>query len=119
MRYRDLPGARVDLSIEVMEQVEIVVKYAGYIQRQEAEAIRFRSLEDREIPRAFDYQSVPSLRIEARQKLTKIRPQTLGQAARISGVTPSDIGLVMVWLKREASESSKQTAADDECGCGD
>lgn len=117
VRYRDLPGARLDLSAEVVEQVEIVLKYAGYIQRQGVEATRFRSMESREIPPTFDYLAVPSLRIEARQKLDKIRPLTLGQAARISGVTPSDIGLVMIWLKRQSVRTVPETE-DGGGGCG-
>ena len=61
---------------------------------------KFKSLEDKQIPDAFDYATVPSLRSEARQKLGKIRPATLGQASRISGVSPADVGILMVWLKR-------------------
>ena len=83
-----------------MQQVEIAIKYAGYIARQENEVAKFKSLEDKQIPEGFDYTTVPSLRIEARQKFLKIRPATLGQAARISGVSPADIGILMVWLKR-------------------
>jgi tRNA uridine 5-carboxymethylaminomethyl modification enzyme len=88
------------LSYDVITQVEIVIKYAGYITRQENEVAKFKSLEDKQIPEGFDYSTVPSLRIEARQKLIKIRPATLGQAARISGVSPADVGILMVWLKR-------------------
>ena len=61
---------------------------------------RMKNLEDKQIPPAFDYQDVPSLRLEARQKLMKIRPATLGQASRISGVSPADIAILLVWLKR-------------------
>lgn len=100
IRYSDLPGARVDLKEEVRTQVEIIVKYAGYIHRQEQEVERFRSLEDRRIPDDFEYEAVPSLRIEARLKLSKVRPATLGQASRISGVSPADLSLVVIALKR-------------------
>jgi tRNA uridine 5-carboxymethylaminomethyl modification enzyme len=100
VRYADLPDRDPALSAEEAEQVEIEVKYAGYIARQEDEIAKFRSLETRAIPGDFDYGSVPSLRNEARQKLSQIRPATLGQASRISGVSPSDIGILMVWLKR-------------------
>jgi tRNA uridine 5-carboxymethylaminomethyl modification enzyme len=100
VRYRDLPGARPDLDPDVVHQVEVEVKYAGYIERQKAEVLRFKSLEDKMIPDDFDYATVPSLRLEARQKLSKIRPRTLGQAARISGVSPADIAILAVWLKR-------------------
>lgn len=98
--YRDLQGSRTDLPEEVVEQVEFSVKYAGYIQRQVAEVERFRSMEEKEIPEGFDYERVPGLRNEARQKLGQIRPKTFGQASRISGVSPADLSLVMVWAKR-------------------
>jgi tRNA uridine 5-carboxymethylaminomethyl modification enzyme len=100
VRYRDLPSRNDQLAPEVMEQVEIETKYAGYIDRQEVEVEKFKSLESKQIPASFDYSLVPSLRTEARVKLQKIRPHTLGQASRISGVSPSDIAILMVWLKR-------------------
>jgi tRNA uridine 5-carboxymethylaminomethyl modification enzyme len=65
---------------------------------------KIKALEEKQIPEMFDYADVPSLRNEARQKLAKIRPATLGQASRISGVSPSDIGILMVWLKRGSQE---------------
>ncbi|MDB6023856.1 MAG: gidA [Verrucomicrobiales bacterium] len=98
--YKDLPNRREDLSDEVVLQVEIAIKYAGYIDRQDAEVAKFKTLEDKQIPPNFDYATVHSLRNEARQKLTKIRPGTIGQASRISGVSPSDISILMIWLKR-------------------
>jgi tRNA uridine 5-carboxymethylaminomethyl modification enzyme len=98
--YKDLPNRNDALSGEVIQQVEIAIKYAGYIERQEAEVEKFKSLEDKQIPDSFEFSSVPSLRLEARQKLSKIRPTTIGQAARISGVSPADISILMVWLKR-------------------
>ena len=97
--YTDIINNSI-LSIEVRQQVEISLKYAGYIVRQEHEVSRFKDLEDKQIPSAFDYSVVPSLRPEARQKLTKIRPATIGQASRISGVSPADISILLVWLKR-------------------
>ena len=106
-RYRDLPGARPDLDPEVIHQVEVEIKYAGYIERQKAEVLRFKSLEDKGIPDDFDYSSIPSLRLEARQKLSTIRPRTLGQAARISGVSPADVAILAVWLKRYGAGHSK------------
>jgi len=90
------------LSFDISQQVEISLKYAGYIQRQELEVAKLKSLESKNIPPGFDYTTVPSLRAEARQKLQKIRPVTLGQAARISGVSPSDVSILMIWLKRSA-----------------
>ncbi len=102
MSYNNLPSRIESLSEEVVQQVEIAVKYAGYINRQELEVKKIRKLEDKSIPDTFDFSSVPSLRLEARQKFAKIRPATLGQAARISGVSPADISILMVWLKRSA-----------------
>jgi tRNA uridine 5-carboxymethylaminomethyl modification enzyme len=98
--YADLPNRNDNLSPEVIQQVEIAIKYEGYIERQESEVARFKTLEDKQIPDWLDYSAVKNLRPEARQKLAKIRPATLGQASRISGVSPADISIVMVWLKR-------------------
>lgn len=98
--YKDVVSDNTALSDIVITKLEIAIKYAGYIARQENEVARFKSLEDKQIPEAFDYAAVPSLRSEARQKLGKIRPATLGQASRISGVSPADVGILMVWLKR-------------------
>ena len=100
VKYNNMASHNTLLSATVIQQVEIIVKYAGYIARQENEVAKCKSLEDKQIPEGFDYTAVPSLRMEARQKLLKIRPATLGQAARISGVSPADIGILMVWLKR-------------------
>ena len=94
-------------------QVEIAVKYAGYIDRQEAEIEKSRSVEEKRIPESFDYDSIPSMRNESRQKLKEIRPATLGQASRISGISPADVSLVMVWMKRgvsEGNETSKESS---------
>ena len=111
LTYGDLPAKNPELSEEVIQQVEIAVKYAGYIDRQEIEVARFKTLEDKQIPGTFDYDTVHSLRTEARQKLSKIRPATLGQASRISGVSPSDIGILMVWLKRGDSKAKVEEDA--------
>jgi len=100
IRYRDICNTNEHISEELINQIEIEIKYAGYISRQEAEVGKIKALEEKRIPESFDYTDVPSLRNEARQKLAKIRPATLGQASRISGVSPSDIGILMVWLKR-------------------
>jgi tRNA uridine 5-carboxymethylaminomethyl modification enzyme len=104
--YSDINGDSHDISEEIITQVEVAVKYAGYIARQAAEVAKFQNLEDKQIPGDFDYASVPSLRLEARQKLTKIRPATLGQASRISGVSPADVSILLVWLKRGAAVSA-------------
>lgn len=89
---------RPDLSENVIEQIDITVKYQGYIDRQMQQVSKFRKLEKKMIPADIDYDSVPSLRLEARQKLKKIRPESLGRASRISGVSPADISVLMVYL---------------------
>ena len=85
---------------EVTEQVEIALKYEGYIARQQRQVEEMRKLETRPLPPGLDYMDIPVLRIEARQKLDKIRPLNLGQASRISGVSPSDIAALMIWLEK-------------------
>ena len=104
MNYQTMPNRIESLSAEVVQQVEIAIKYAGYVERQETEVAKLKTLEDKNIPPSFDYATVPSLRLEARQKLAKIRPATIGQATRISGVSPADISILLVWLKRSASK---------------
>lgn len=101
--YENLPDRNERLTAEITQQVEIIIKYEGYINRQAVDVERFKTLEEKEIPPHFDYDLVPSLRLEARQKLAKIRPVTIGQAARISGVSPADVSLLLVWLKRQAN----------------
>ncbi len=111
--YKDLPNRDDSLSSEVIQQVEIAIKYAGYIDRQQSDIDKFKNLEGKQIPDSFDYSTVPSLRSEARQKLTKLRPATLGQASRISGVSPADISILTVWLKR-AGNGGAQSCGDPE-----
>ena len=100
LSYADLPGTKPDLPTDVVEQVEIELKYAGYIARQDVDIAKFKAMEEKQIPSWLDYSTIPSLRTEARQKLIKIRPATVGQASRISGVSPADLSLVLVWMKR-------------------
>ena len=92
---------RPDLPAAVREQVEIRVKYEGYIARQEKDVEQFRRLESRVLPAGLDYDAVPSLRLEARQKLKDIRPLNFGQAGRISGVSPADLTALMIYLNLE------------------
>jgi len=106
INYTDLPSKDEALSAAAIQQVEIEVKYAGYIQRQEAEIERFKGLEGKLIPTWLDFQMIKGLRTEARLKLDQIRPATLGQASRISGVSPADLAIVMVWMKRGRPEDS-------------
>ncbi len=100
MTYEVLPDRNPTLAPDVTLAVEITIKYAGYMARQEAEVSRLRDMESWVIPEWLSYKTVPGLKTEARQKLEEIRPRTLGQAGRISGVTPADLSLLMVWIKR-------------------
>ena len=98
--YARLPGARTDLSPTVAEQISIACRYGGYIDRDLARIAKWASLEDTAIPAEMDYQAIKALRRESMEKLASIRPATLGQASRISGVNPADIAILEVWLKR-------------------
>ena len=97
----------------VGEQVEIQLKYAGYIARQERQVEEFRRAEARKLPQDIDYNAIPALKAEAREKLAKIRPVSLGQASRISGVSPADVAVLMVWLEQHRS---KPVGADAHIG---
>ncbi len=90
---------RPALDRAVTEAVEIGLKYEGYIKRQLRQVEEFKRLEDRALPRTLDYQSIPGLRIEAREKLEKIRPENFGQAGRISGVSPADLAALMIYME--------------------
>jgi tRNA uridine 5-carboxymethylaminomethyl modification enzyme len=98
--YKSLSVAKHDLPNEVQQEVEIQIKYEGYIARDLEQIIRFRRLEDKRLPHWIDYNKITALRFESRQKLDRYRPDSLGQASRISGVTPADIAILLVWLKR-------------------
>lgn len=97
---------RPELAFDVQEQVNIEIKYEGYIKRQMQQVAQFKKLEGKKLPENFDYAQVNSLRKEAVQKLNKIQPSTIGQASRISGVSPADISVLMVYLEK-ASERLK------------
>ena len=90
---------RPHLNDSVREQVNIQIKYSGYIERQEKQVKHFQRLEDKLIPEELDYDKVPSLRIEARQKLKAARPVSIGQASRILGVSPSDVSVLMIYIE--------------------
>jgi tRNA uridine 5-carboxymethylaminomethyl modification enzyme len=105
--YADL----VDLGVgdaalmgDVAEQVEITARYEGYIARQQAQIDQFRKMENKRLPEDLDYEGIQGLRLEARQKLARIRPASVGQAGRISGVSPADIAVLLVYLEKRARE---------------
>ncbi len=109
LTYDDLaafdPG-RPELPQAVREQVEISVKYEGYIQRQLRQAAEFEKLERRVLPEDMDYSAIQGLRLEAREKLSDVRPLNLGQAGRISGVSPADVAALMIWLQTHTKEET-------------
>lgn len=96
---------RPDLPYEIFEQVEISVKYEGYIKRQEAQIREMRRLEKKLIPENVDYENIAGLRLEAIEKLSKIRPHNVGQASRISGVTPADISVILIYLAKNGENN--------------
>jgi tRNA uridine 5-carboxymethylaminomethyl modification enzyme len=98
--YDDLPDARLDLDEDVREQVEIAAKYAGYIDRELRLAEKTRKAESLRIPANMDFASISALRFEAREKLTRVRPENLGQAARVSGVNPADVAILAVMIRK-------------------
>ena len=101
LRYNDLRTFDAGCAAcpqDIAEQVEITVKYEGYIRRQMAEVAEFARLERRAIPEDIDYAKIDGLRLEAREKLAAIRPQNLGQAGRISGVSPADVAALMLYI---------------------
>ena len=119
--HKDLPQPNTPLSSEVAEQVEINIKYAGYIERQEIEVEQFKKMEGRSIPEWIDYDQIPGLRTESRLKLKEIQPATIGLASRISGINPTDVSLLMVWIKRGKKEGNDNTDTQgphNSC-CGD
>jgi tRNA uridine 5-carboxymethylaminomethyl modification enzyme len=101
-----------DLSVPVIEQVEIAAKYSGYIDRQKGEVERAAFYEHLRLPENLDYMQVSALSIEARQKLAKHRPETLGQASRISGITPASVSLLLIHLKKGGFKGFMQAAEE-------
>jgi len=92
-------------SPEAVRQAEILVKYRGYLDKEAAQIRAAKAMEDRKLPQNADYQAISALRIEARQKLSRQQPVSLGQAARIPGVTPADVAVLTVWLKKHQAEA--------------
>jgi len=98
---------RPELDFAVQEQVSVAIKYEGYIKRQMIQVEQFKKLENRKLPDDIDYNAIHGLRIEARQKLSSIRPASVGQASRISGVSPSDISVLLIYLEQLNKKSNK------------
>ena len=101
IRYSDLEkvdAARPDLEPAVVFSVEISIKYEGYLKLEKERIEKFKALENKALPQNLPYEEIEGLRIEARQKLSRLRPVSIGQASRISGVSPADIAVLMVYL---------------------
>ena len=93
---KEIATNRPKLSDDEIEEVEIQVKYEGYIKLQEAQVEKFKKLENKKIPQDIIYADIKGLRLEARQKLDKIKPLSIGQASRISGVSPADVNVLLI-----------------------
>ncbi len=106
-KLEPVDGERPALAREVWEQAQIQIKYKGYITRQIQQVKEFQKLESRALPEDMDYCSIRGLRIEAQQKLDKIKPSSLGQASRISGVSPADISVLIIWLEGQKAQKVK------------
>ena len=101
IKYDDLAeydAERRELPYEVTEQVELKIEYDGYIERQLMEVEHVRKLEEKKLPRNFDYKTISGLSLEAIEKLNKVQPENIGQASRISGVSPADVSVLIIWL---------------------
>ena len=92
---------RMPLPADVIEQVEIEIKYEGYIERQMRQVEQYKKMEKKRIPADLDYNDISSLRLEARQKLIAFKPVSVGQASRISGVSPADISVLLIYLEKK------------------
>jgi tRNA uridine 5-carboxymethylaminomethyl modification enzyme len=113
MAYTQTAGVSRETMPEVVEQIEIAIKYAGYIDGQKDEIARAAYYENMRLPTELDYMQVGSMSIEARQKLNKHKPETLGMASRISGITPATISLLLVYLKKSKFKGFDKSAAND------
>jgi tRNA uridine 5-carboxymethylaminomethyl modification enzyme len=105
LHYEDLAPfdpTRPDVPADIAEQVEISVKYEGYIQRQQKQVEDLRKMERHKLPLDLDYNNIQGLRLEAREKLSAVRPLDLGQASRISGVSPADVAALVIWLEHQS-----------------
>jgi tRNA uridine 5-carboxymethylaminomethyl modification enzyme len=104
----EIDELRPELPVLVQQQAEVQIKYEGYIKRQMEQVEQFQKLEKRLLLEEFDYTTIKGLRLEAQQKLNKIRPMSIGQASRISGVSPADISVLLVYLESLKRANAKE-----------
>ena len=106
MTYQKLIPYIGDMNLSEQEQqaININIKYAGYIEKTKRQVERMRKMEEKLIPNTIDYEQVPNLSLEAKQKLSEIKPRTVGQASRISGINPADISVLLIYLKTQAEK---------------
>ena len=98
-KLAEIDEERPELSLQEKEEVEIQIKYEGYIKMQEAQVEKFKKLETKLLPEYMNYEEIKGLSLEARQKLNKFKPHSIGQASRISGVSPADISVLLIYLQ--------------------
>ena len=101
---KEIDENRGEIPEDVAEEVEIEVKYKGYIKLQQNQVEKFKKLETKKLPEDINYESIKGLRLEARQKLNQIRPSSVGQASRISGVSPADISVLLIFLEQQRKD---------------
>ena len=101
---KEIDEERGKIPEDVANEVEIEVKYKGYIKLQQNQVEKFKKLETKRLPDNINYESIKGLRIEARQKLNKIKPSSVGQASRISGVSPADISVLLIFLEQQRKD---------------
>ena len=112
-KLKDIDDGRPDLTEQEMEEVEIQVKYEGYIKMQEAQVEKFKKLETKLLPEYIDYSKVEGISLEARQKLNKLRPRSIGQASRISGVSPADISVLLINMQMRGHSNGQSGTSTD------
>ena len=98
-KLKAIDNERPELDEQVLKEVGIEIKYEGYIKLQTAQVEKFKKLEGKLLPKNINYEEIKGLRLEARQKLNKIKPNSVGQASRISGVSPADISVLLIYLQ--------------------
>ena len=98
---KDLDPNRPEVPKEIRDQIDIEIKYEGYMKRQQAQIDEMRRLESKALPTDVDYTTLSGIRLEAQEKLNKVKPLNLGQASRISGVSPADISVLIIWLSQQ------------------